>query len=356
MVVSCCFFGIKPFRFLEATPLPEVSEQPIHGFGMIFHRLLLVITLIAALPFPALFGAEEEAAAESASAGESHHGDDHKEKHHGLPKTAPVLYHGIGGDAETGKIGPLAITNSMVVMFVVAVGIIVVAQLATRNAQLIPSGLQNFVEWLVESLYGFFEDVLGAHMVKKTFWFFATIFIFILFSNWFGLLPGLGTIGWAEPGHHNEHISNPLLRGVNADLNMTLAMAAIFMVLWLFWSLQAVGPGGFLGHIFDVKGHGSGFFGVFLVVVFICVGVIEIVSIGVRPVALTFRLYGNVFAGENMLESVMMMGGPYFGWLAVLPFYLLEVLVGLVQALVFALLTSVFTALMCEHHGEEHSQ
>jgi len=104
-----------------------------------------------------------------------------------------------------------------------------------------------------------------------------------------------------------------------------------------------------------VKGHGSGFFGVFLVVVFICVGVIEIVSIGVRPVALTFRLYGNVFAGENMLESVMMMAGPYFGWLAVLPFYLLEVLVGLVQALVFALLTSVFTALMCEHHGEEHS-
>ena len=90
MVVSCCFFGIKPFRFLEATPLPEVSEQPIHGFGMIFHRLLLVIALIAALPFPALFGAEEEAAAESASAGESHHGDDHKEKHHGLPKIAPV--------------------------------------------------------------------------------------------------------------------------------------------------------------------------------------------------------------------------------------------------------------------------
>ena len=93
--------------------------------------------------------------------------------------------------------------------------------------------------------------------------------------------------------------------------------------------------------------------------VFICVGVIEVVSICVRPVALTFRLYGNVFAGENMLESVMMMGNqlvPYIGGaIAVLPFYLLEILVGLVQALVFALLTSVFTALMCEHHGEEHS-
>ena len=326
-------------------------------YWMNFPRFLLAITLFVAIPLPAMSGAEEDPSANTATAGESH-GDSHK-KHHGLPKSAPVLFHGIGGDAETGKVGPLAITNSMVVMLVVAAGIILVAQLATRRAALIPSGLQNFVEWLVESLYGFFEGVLGSHMVKKTFWFFATIFIFILFSNWFGLIPGLGSIGWAEQGHHNEHITNPLLRGVNADLNMTLAMAAIFMALWLFWCIREIGPGGFVGHIFDVKGHGSGFFGMFLVAVFICVGVIEVVSICVRPVALTFRLYGNVFAGENMLESVMMMGNqlvPYIGGaIAVLPFYFLEILVGLVQALVFALLTSVFTALMCEHNEEEHS-
>tara|TARA_B100002049_G_C16062148_1_gene368581 strand:- start:485 stop:1546 length:1062 start_codon:yes stop_codon:yes gene_type:complete len=352
MVVSCRFFGIKPFRFLEAAPLLEVSEQPIHGFWMIFRRFLLVIALIAALPFPALFGAEDVM-----GAGDAHepaaHGDAHNEKHHGLPKPAPILYYGIGGDTESGRVGPLAVTNSMVVMLIVAAGIILVAQLATRKAKMIPSGLQNFVEWLVESLYNFFEGVLGEHMVKKTFWFFATIFIFILFSNWFGLLPGMGTVGWNVDS--TGHVHEPLLRGVNADLNMTLAMAAIFMVLWMYWCLREIGPGGVVGHIFAVKGHGSGFFGIFLVVVFICVGVIEVVSIGVRPVALTFRLYGNVFAGENMLEAVMIMGGPYLGWLAVLPFYLLEVLVGLVQALVFALLTSVFTALMCEHHGEEHS-
>ena len=329
---------------------------------MIFRRLLLVITLIAALPFPALFGAEEATVANAVPAGDTHgseaHGDGHKAEHDGLPKKAPILYYGIGGnapnkDAQNGKVGPLAITNSMVVMLIVAAGIILVVQLASRKAKMIPSGLQNFVEWLVESLYDFFEGVLGEHMVKKTFWFFATIFIFILFSNWFGLLPGMGTVGWNVDS--TGHVHEPLLRGVNADLNMTLAMAAIFMVLWMYWCLREIGPGGVVGHIFAVKGHGSGFFGIFLVVVFICVGVIEVVSIGVRPVALTFRLYGNVFAGENMLESVMMMAGPYFGWLAVLPFYLLEVLVGLVQALVFALLTSVFTALMCEHHGEEHS-
>ena len=350
MVVSCRFFGIKPFRFLEAAYLPEVSLQLFHSFWMILSRFLLVITLIAALPLPALLAAEENTALGEKAEAHSHEG---KQAHHGLPKKAPVLYHGIGGDPKTGKVGPLAITNSMVVMLVVAAGIIFVAQLATRKANLVPSGLQNFVEWLVESLYGFFESILGTHMVKKTFWFFATIFIFILFSNWMGLIPGLGSIGWAEAGHHNEHISEPLLRGVNADLNMTLAMASIFMVLWLYWCIREIGLGGFAGHIFDVKGHGSGFLGIFLVVVFICVGLIEIVSIAVRPVALTFRLYGNVFAGENMLESVMIMAGPYFGWLAVLPFYFLEILVGLVQALVFALLTSVFTALMCEHHGED---
>ena len=108
-----------------------------------------------------------------------------------------------------------------------------------------------------------------------------------------------------------------------------------------------------LGHIFNVKGHGGGFLGIFLMLVFLFVGVVEIVSICIRPVALMFRLYGNVFAGENILETVMHMGGWFFGWLLVLPFYLLELLVGAVQALVFALLTAVFTALMCEHHEDE---
>ena len=138
------------------------------------------------------------------------------------------------------------------------------------------------------------------------------------------------------------------MRGMNADLNMTLAMATIFMGLWLYWSLTEQGVGGFAGHIFSVKGHGGGLLGTFLVIVFVFVQeLIEVVSIGVRPVALTFRLYGNVFAGENILETVMAMGGLYFGWLAVLlTFYLLEILVGLVQALVFALLCAVFR---CSH-------
>ena len=319
---------------------------------MFFKHTIAILILLATLAFPVwadspVYSNKDD---NGSVKNTDHNGTQSDHAHQGLPKRAPLLFYGIGGDAKTDKVGPLAITNSTLVMFIVAIGIILIAQVATRRAQLIPAGLQNLVEWLVESLYGFFESIVGPKLVKKTFWFFATVFILILFSNWFGLLPGLGTIGWDVDSH--GHVHKPLLRGVNADLNMTLSMAAIFMVLWLVWCIGEVGVKGFVGHLFNVTGHGAGFFGIFLVVVFIFVGLIEVVSIGVRPVALTFRLYGNIFAGENMLETVMKLGGPYLGWLAVLPFYFLEILVGLVQALVFALLTSVFTALMCEHHEE----
>src|SRR5213078_2795538 len=130
----------------------------------------------------------------------------------------------------------------------VAIGLIIFAQVATRNIQQVPSGLQNFWEFLVEGLYNFLQDIVGPDLVKKTFWFFTTIFIFILFTNWFGLLPGVGTIGWGEHATGSflglstfEHISRPMLRGGNADLNMTFAMAAIFMLLWLFWALRSNG-------------------------------------------------------------------------------------------------------------------
>jgi F-type H+-transporting ATPase subunit a len=305
---------------------------------MIFHRVLLILTLLAALPTPALFGAGEVAgghAAEAQAGGE----------HHALPEKAVVLT----------EIGPFAITNSMVVTWIVAIGLILVAQLATRKQQVVPSGLQNFVEWLVESLFSFFEGVLGKKMTKQTFWFFGTVFIFILFTNWFGLIPGLGTIGWGHATEHGFITTEPLLRGVNADLNMTASMSLFFFALWLYWSFKSIGPGGFFFHIFDVKGHGFSAMGIFLLLIYISVGLVEVVSISLRPVALMFRLYGNVFAGENILETVMGLGGKYFGWLTVLPFYFLELLVGLVQALVFALLTAVFTSLMCSHHEEDHS-
>jgi F-type H+-transporting ATPase subunit a len=267
-------------------------------------------------------------------------------KHHGLPAAAVPVFKVLG----------LSITNSMLVTWVVALALIVFAQVAMRNMQPVPSGAQNFWEWMVESLYEFLEGIIGPALVKKTFWFFATIFIFILFTNWFGLIPGVGTIGWGTPGEHGFAISEPLLRGGNADLNMTLAMSMIFFACWLVWALQANGLGGFILHLFGPKGDTTGLLKVLMIFVFIVVGVLEVVSILFRPVSLSFRLYGNIFAGENMLESMAHLI-PSLGWLIPIPFYFLEVLVGLVQALVFMLLTAVFTLLICQHEeGHEKAE
>jgi F-type H+-transporting ATPase subunit a len=271
--------------------------------------------------------------------------------------------HGLSASAEdVFKIGSFAITNSMLVTWIVALAVIGFAQFATRNMKDVPEGAQNFWEWMVESLYEFLSGIIGADLVKKTFWFFTTIFIFILFTNWFGLIPGVGTIGWGTDSPHGFEVKRALLRGGNADLNMTFAMAAIFMVLWLIWALRSNGIWGFALHIFGPKGDNSGFIKYMMIVVFFLVGFLELISIGFRPISLSFRLYGNIFAGENLLEALSntvqhpAWAKAVFSALLPVPFYFMELLVGLVQAFVFMLLTTVFTALICTHDEPEHGK
>lgn len=293
---------------------------------------VLVWLLFASAPLTGWSAESSHDPASEAAAGVAAHAA------HGLPQKAVPIARVWGFD----------ITNSMVVTWAVALGLIVFAQIATRRMKLIPSGAQNFWEWMVESLYDFLEGIIGSALVKKTFWFFATVFIFILFSNWVGLIPGLGTLGW---GHRTEHgfvVEQPFLRGVNADLNMTLAMALVFFACWVFWALREIGPIGFLGHLFAPKGETTGLLKALMVVVFLAVGFLEVFSILFRPISLSFRLYGNIFAGENMLEAMARLI-PGFGWLLPIPFYFMELLVGFVQALVFMLLTAVFTMLICQH-------
>jgi F-type H+-transporting ATPase subunit a len=274
------------------------------------------------------------------------------EAEHGLPAHAVELWKPFG----------FPITNSMLVTWVVAVGLVVFAQVATPRMKEIPEGAQNFWEWMVESLYTFLEGIIGHKLVQKTFWFFATVFIFILFSNWIGLIPGFGSIGYGPPKANSalpfatEHVTVPWLRGANADLNLTLAMALVFFACWLIWAMREVGPIGFLLHLFAPKGDTTGFLRLLMVVVFFAVGFLEVFSILFRPVSLSFRLYGNIFAGENMLEAMSKLI-PSLGWLLPVPFYFMELLVGFVQALVFMLLTAVFTMLICEdegHGAEQH--
>jgi F-type H+-transporting ATPase subunit a len=259
------------------------------------------------------------------------------EAEHGLPQYA-VKIDQWGG----------FLTNSMVVSWVVAIGLLLFARVATRDMKGVPTGAQNFWEWLVESLYSFLEGIVGRQLVKRMFWFLATIFIFILATNWFALIPGVGTIGWGQQTPTGFVIDQPLLRGANADLNLTAAMALIFFACWIIWAIQEVGVGGALKETFGAKGENTGFMKVLMVVVFFAAGCLEVVSILFRPIALSFRLYGNIFAGENTLEAMSKLV-PSLGWLLPVPFYFLELLVGLVQALVFMLLCAVFTLLICQH-------
>ncbi|HAB18658.1 MAG TPA: F0F1 ATP synthase subunit A [Verrucomicrobiota bacterium] len=294
-------------------------------------RFILVLILSLAGPLVGL-GAE---------APEAHGGE--AEAEGGLPTAAPVLFH----------IGPLPVTNSMVATWIVGIAIIVFARRALRNPQLVPKGAQNFWEFLVEGLYEFLEGIIGAHLVKKTYWFFATVFIVIWMTNWAGLIPGIGTVGFGVQTAHGFHVTDPLFRGVHADFNMTFAIALLFFALWIIWAVQENGVGGFLKHLFAPKGDTTGPMFLLMVVVFFAVGLLEVVSILFRPISLSFRLYGNIFAGENMLEAMTHLGGPWLGWLFALPFYFMELLVGVVQALVFMLLTAVFTLLICMHDEEE---
>jgi len=246
-----------------------------------------------------------------------------------------------------------AITNSMIMVWIATAIIVLFCQAATKKMSMIPAGFQNFAEWLIESLYNFFGSILGDHLVKRTFWFFGGTFLLILITNWLGLVPGVGTLGMqAEDGHITY-----LLRGGNADINVTAAMSVVFAILWFYWAFSENGTKGFFAHIFAPKGKFSGIMKIGMIVIFFVVGCLEIISIFIRPVALSFRLYGNVFGGEQTLESLMALGGKYFAFAPALPFMFIEVLVGLVQALVFTLLSAVFLKLICEHddHDEEHA-
>lgn len=266
--------------------------------------------------------------------------------------SAEQEHHGLSAKAdEIARVFNFPITNSMMVSWIVALGLILFAQIATRDMKQVPTGSQNFLEWLVESLYKFMNGIIGPHLAERTFWFFATIFIFILSANWLGLIPGVGSIGWGHETPHGFKIDQPLLRGANADVNMTFAMALVFFAMWIVWAFQEVGLKGFLKELFAPKGEITGVLKPLMIFIFFAAGCLEVVSILFRPISLTFRLYGNIFAGENMMDTMATLV-PGFGWLLPIPFYFLEFLMGLVQALVFMLLTAVFTMLICQHETE----
>lgn len=281
---------------------------------------------------------------------------------HGATETAEHASHAgppVSADAPTlFHVGPLPVTNSMVYTWVVAAVIFVLVRAGTRRMDEIPSATQNALEAAIEGLEELTKGLLEPKVARWVFPLVATFFLFIVISNLMGLLPGVGSIGWGDKSgalFGVEHADVPLLRPPTADANMTAAMAAVFFIMSTFWALRYNGPFGLVKHIFGVKGGMKGWIVVPLALVFLFIGLIEVISICIRPVALAMRLYGNIYGGESVL-TIMLTNSPL--GIGALPFYFLELLVAVVQALVFTLLSIAFIGTLCSHtedepHGKE---
>lgn len=252
---------------------------------------------------------------------------------------------------EEGLFG-LPITNSMVMSWAISALIILGVRLLVGRPKLIPQAGQAVVENLLGGIHGIMEPIVGKALINKVFPLLIGLFTFILIQNWSGLLPGVGAFGFYDESGHLKYWMRP----GNADLNMTIGLALVAAVVgWTYFVLRYAGVKALLYDLFGNKADRSEvpkIIYIFLFPIFFLVGLIEVVSILFRPVSLSFRLFGNVFGGENLLANMTDLAG----WIVPVPFYFLEILIGAVQALVFALLTAVYIGLICNHgDDEEHA-
>jgi F-type H+-transporting ATPase subunit a len=293
--------------------------------------------------------------------------------------------------------GPWWLTNSILTTIIVDVILILLALLTRFSMKQVPSGLQNFMEWVVETLYGLAESVAGKNAGKFFPWA-VTIFLFVIISNWSGLIPGVGSIGFYHSTEaHEETVPGeeesadeshsfrwdaqlamaggdlilaapargaaapagavaaaeeggkkfvPLFRAPSADLNMTFALAIATMVMVQIWGVRFLG-GSYFRKFFTLSGPTP-----FMKGINGFVGILELISEISRVLSFGFRLFGNIFAGEIVLATMAFL----FAFLLPVPFYALEVFVGFVQALVFMMLTLVFFQMASVSHGghDEH--
>lgn len=250
------------------------------------------------------------------------------------------------------SIGSFPITNGMLYTWIVSLAIILLVYGLVGKPRLIPTKGQVVLENLIDGIYQLMAPITGNKVIKTAFPLLIGFFIYILIQNWSSLIPGVGTIGYYEHDHFKY-----FFRPSNADLNATLALATISFIAWFFFVFKYEGIKGTIIHIFGNKADRSEVsFGIysFLFFIFLGVGFIECISILFRLISLSFRLYGNVFGGENLINNIMALA-PWTKYLVPIPFYFLEILIGAVQALVFTLLVAVYIGSICNNDEEEHS-
>ena len=251
------------------------------------------------------------------------------------------------------------ISNSILTTWIIAALIIIAVRLAVGTPKLIPGKGQAVVEGMAQGLRDALEPIVGKQMIGKTFPLLCGFFVFILLMNWSGLLPGVGTIKY---GAHGEWLE--AIRPANSDLNTTLALSIVSFLAWTYFVLRYAGVKTLIFDLFGNKANrkeiGWGMW-IMLSFIFIGVGGIEVVSIAFRIVSLSFRLYGNVFGGENLIHAFAdpKTLGVFATYIVPALAGMLEVLVGLIQAFVFTLLSAVYIGLICNHEGghdeEEHA-
>ncbi|MDE2020124.1 MAG: F0F1 ATP synthase subunit A [Patescibacteria group bacterium] len=236
---------------------------------------------------------------------------------------------------EIFHIGPFPVTNSVLLAVIVFVLLVIIGLVLRRRLMLVPGAVQNIVELVIEGALNLMDSVLGDRRTSEKYLpLVLTIFLFVLFSNWLGLLPGVGSIMVNQPEG-----SVPLLRSPASDLNFTLALALIAVTFANALGIAAIGFKKRASVFFNFKGPIDFF-----------VGILELVSEFAKIISFSFRLFGNVFAGEVLL-AIMAFLVPY---LAPLPFMFLEIFVGFIQAFIFGMLTLVFVAMATAAHGEGH--
>lgn len=235
------------------------------------------------------------------------------------------------------SLGPLTLSNSLITGLVGSLVILILFGTASRALKLRPrGGVSHLIEAVSEAILDLIEKV--THDRAKAIRFFPllmTLFVFILVNNWLGLLPGVGSIVV-----HTTHGATPLFRPATADLNTTFALGMISVVMTQIYAVRE------LGVIAHLRKYIS------LNPVLLFVGLLEFVAEFAKMVSFSFRLFGNIFAGEVLLAVIAFLAPA----LAPLPFFLLELFVGFVQALVFTMLSLVFLQIATSHHGEHNEK
>lgn len=229
-------------------------------------------------------------------------------------------------------IGSFPVTNAFMIGVIVSLVLVLITQLVVRRKAEVPRGMQNVIELLFEGVLSFIESVTQDKKQARSFFpLIMTIFLFVLLSNWIGLLPGMGTIGLLHHTAEGHATIVPFLRSTSADLNFTMALSLMVVLTTQFTGIAALGIIGYGKKFLVSPFHKPYVLGTF-------VGLLELVSEFAKFLSFSFRLFGNVFAGEILL-TVMLHLVPYF---VPLPFLFLEIFVGFIQAAVFAMLTLVF--------------